>query len=130
MYFLDRLSKDTQISKLTKIRPVGADGRIDRRTDMTKLIVSLHNSVNAPKNRNRQYQPFLSVPNASTANGAVYKPLRQVTLSNAVLDRQAPSVRNSSSNTNLMQTSVIIGIKYRPREQSRDRISFVVRGGC
>ena len=34
--FLDRLSKNTQMSNLMKIRPVGAD--IDRRTDMMKLI--------------------------------------------------------------------------------------------
>jgi hypothetical protein len=35
-----------------KIRPVGADlFRADGRTDMTKLIVALRNSANAPKNR-------------------------------------------------------------------------------
>ena len=38
-----------------KIRPVGAqlfreDGRMDTRTDMTKLIVAFRNFTNAPKN--------------------------------------------------------------------------------
>ena len=33
-----------------KIRPVGAELFLaDRRTDMTKLIVTFHNSANAPK---------------------------------------------------------------------------------
>ena len=40
--FLDRFSKNDQISNFIKIRPVGAelftaDGQADRRTDMTKL---------------------------------------------------------------------------------------------
>jgi hypothetical protein len=36
-----------------KIRPVGAElFHADRRTDMTKLIVVVHNFVNAPKNIN------------------------------------------------------------------------------
>jgi hypothetical protein len=52
--FLDRYSKNTQISNLMKIRPVGADlfhadGRTDGRTDMTKLIIGFRNSENAPK---------------------------------------------------------------------------------
>jgi len=73
--FLDRLSQDVQISNFTKIRPFGAEVfHADGRTDRTKLIVALHNSANTPKNSNRQYQPLLSVPNASTAHGAVYKP--------------------------------------------------------
>jgi len=77
--FLHRLSQDAQTSNYTKIRPFGAelfhaDGRADRRTDMTKVMVALHNSANATKNCNRQYQPLLSVPNASTAHSAVYKP--------------------------------------------------------
>jgi hypothetical protein len=47
--------KSAEISKLMKIRPVGgelfhADGRTDRQTDMTKLIVAFRNFVNAPKN--------------------------------------------------------------------------------
>jgi len=67
-----------KISNFTKIRQFGAelfhaDGRTDRWTDK-KLRVALHNSANAPKNSIRQYQPLLSVPNASTAHGAVYKP--------------------------------------------------------
>jgi len=38
-----------------KIRPVGAklfreDGRMDRWTDMTKLVVAFRNFTNAPKN--------------------------------------------------------------------------------
>ena len=54
--FFDRFSKNDQISNVIKIRPVGAenfvrtDGRTDRQTDMTKLIVTYGNFVNAPKN--------------------------------------------------------------------------------
>jgi hypothetical protein len=43
------------MSSMMKIRPVGAklfnaDGRTDRQTDVTKLIVAFQNFVNAPKN--------------------------------------------------------------------------------
>ena len=48
--FLERFSKNTQISNLLKIRPVGAElFYAHRRTDMTKLIVAYRNFVNAPK---------------------------------------------------------------------------------
>ena len=56
--FLNRFSKNTQISNFMKIRPVGAqfffaDGRADRRTesekDRTKLIVAFHYFPNATK---------------------------------------------------------------------------------
>jgi len=33
-----------------KIRPVGAEFHADRRTNMTKLIVTFRNFANAPKN--------------------------------------------------------------------------------
>jgi len=33
-----------------KIRIVGVDGRMDRRTNMTKLMVAFRNFANAPKN--------------------------------------------------------------------------------
>jgi len=50
--FLDRLSKNTQISNLMKVRPVAPRvvpcGRADRR-DMTKLIVAFRNYTKAPK---------------------------------------------------------------------------------
>ena len=43
-------SKNIQISNFMKIRPVGAELlHVDRRTDMTKLIVALRNFPNAPK---------------------------------------------------------------------------------
>ena len=52
--FLDRLSKNPQISNFMKICQVGAEfvpcGRTDGRTDMTKLIVAFRNFTNASKN--------------------------------------------------------------------------------
>jgi hypothetical protein len=61
---LTDFQKNTQISTFMKIHPLGAemlhaggqthrrmDGRIDRQTDMTTLIVAFHNVSNAPKNR-------------------------------------------------------------------------------
>jgi len=52
--FVDGISKNTETSKLTKIRPVEtelflADKETDGRTDMTKLIVAFSNFANAPK---------------------------------------------------------------------------------
>jgi len=56
--FLDRVSKNAQISNFIKIRPVGSellhadgqtDGRTVGRTDMTKLTVAFRNFLNAPK---------------------------------------------------------------------------------
>ena len=50
--FLDRFSKNAQISNLMKIRPLGAESfHTDRRTgmtDITKLIVVFLNFANAP----------------------------------------------------------------------------------
>ena len=53
--FLESFLKNTQMLNYMKIRPVGvvsmgADGRTDGRTDMTKLIVAFRNFANAPKN--------------------------------------------------------------------------------
>jgi hypothetical protein len=49
--FLGRFAKNTQISNLMKIHPVGAElFDEDGRTDMTKLIVAFHNFAKAPKN--------------------------------------------------------------------------------
>ena len=53
-YFSTCFQKNTQISNFIKIHPVGAnlfhaDGRADKWTDMTKLIVALHNFANALK---------------------------------------------------------------------------------
>ena len=43
--------KKLQISNFVKIRPVGVElFHVDRRTDMTKLIVAFRNFANAPKN--------------------------------------------------------------------------------
>jgi hypothetical protein len=55
LIFLDRFSKNIQISNFLKMRAVGtllhADGRTDEETDMTNLIVAFRNFENAPKNR-------------------------------------------------------------------------------
>jgi len=49
--FLDRFSKNTQISNLMKMSPVGAElFHADGRTDMKKLIVAFRNFANAPEN--------------------------------------------------------------------------------
>jgi hypothetical protein len=50
--FLDRFSKNSQISNLTKIRPVG-DGlfHADGQTDMTKLIVAFPIFANVHNDR-------------------------------------------------------------------------------
>jgi hypothetical protein len=50
--FLDRFSKNAQISTFIKVRLVGTemfhvDRETDRRTDMTKLIVAFRNFANA-----------------------------------------------------------------------------------
>jgi hypothetical protein len=42
--------KNTQISNSMTIHSVGAELHADKRTDMTKLIVALNNSVNRTKN--------------------------------------------------------------------------------
>jgi hypothetical protein len=51
--FLYRFSKDTQIPNFIKIRPVKTEMfHVDRRTDITKLIVAFRNFANAPKQFN------------------------------------------------------------------------------
>jgi hypothetical protein len=48
--FLERFSKNTQISSFMKIRAVGAElFHADRRTGMSKLLVAFRNLTNAPK---------------------------------------------------------------------------------
>jgi len=47
--FIDRFSKNTQISHLVKVRYVGAEFHADGWTDMTKVIVAFHTSANAPQ---------------------------------------------------------------------------------
>ena len=50
MNFLAWFPKNTQVSNLMKIRPVGAElFHADGRTDITKLIVASRNFANAPK---------------------------------------------------------------------------------
>jgi len=49
--FLDRFSKNSQISNFMKNRPVGAEFfHADGRTDLPMLIVGFRNFANAPKN--------------------------------------------------------------------------------
>jgi len=48
--FFERISKNSQISNVTKIRPVGTElFHVDRQTDMTKLIVAFRNFASTPK---------------------------------------------------------------------------------
>jgi hypothetical protein len=48
--FVDRLAKNTQMAISMKIRPVETElFHADRRTDMTKPIVTFRNFANAPK---------------------------------------------------------------------------------
>ena len=50
LYFLDRFSKNTQISCFMKILSLGAElFHADGRTDMTKVIFAFCNIANAPK---------------------------------------------------------------------------------
>ena len=54
--FRDRFFKNPQMSNFMKIRPVvaelfHADGRVDRRADMTKLIVAFRNFAKAANER-------------------------------------------------------------------------------
>jgi hypothetical protein len=57
--FHNRFSKNTQISNLMQIRPVGAElFHSDRRTDMKKLIAAFPNFTNASKNVPLEYHPF------------------------------------------------------------------------
>jgi len=53
--FLERYSKNNQISNFMKIRPVGAElFHADGQTDITKLIIVFSNFATAPKNWTRQ----------------------------------------------------------------------------
>ena len=50
LYFLNKFLKNTQTSNFMKIQSVGAElFHADKQTDMTRLIVAFHNSVNMPK---------------------------------------------------------------------------------
>jgi hypothetical protein len=66
-------SKSIQISNLMNIRPVGTElFHADRRTDVTKLIVALRNSANAPK-KDELYKTFtiLDMAGVSADCGAI-----------------------------------------------------------
>ena len=69
MNFLDAFSKNTQISKFTKIRQVGAesfhadtdgrtDGQIGRQAGTTKVIAAFHNFAKTPKNLNNRRNTY------------------------------------------------------------------------
>jgi len=50
--FMDRVSKNPQISTTLNIRPMGAElFHADGQTDMTKLVVAFRNFANAPRKR-------------------------------------------------------------------------------
>jgi hypothetical protein len=52
--FLDRFSKNTQISDFTKILPVGIEiFQKNREADMTKLIASFRKFSKSPKKKER-----------------------------------------------------------------------------
>jgi len=64
--FLDRVSKNTQMSSFIPIRPVGGelshtDRGKDRRTDMTELMVNLLNFANVTKNAVRTPQKSVNL---------------------------------------------------------------------
>jgi len=66
MNFLNDISQNTQISNVIK-RPVAAellhvDGRMDRQTDMTKLMVAFGNNANALKDGYRKYVLKIGFP--------------------------------------------------------------------
>jgi hypothetical protein len=61
-YFLDRFSKDPQISNIMKIRGVGAElFHVDRQTDLTKLIVTFLSFPNAPEVLINSFRDTMSV---------------------------------------------------------------------
>jgi hypothetical protein len=61
--FLDRFSKNPQISNYIKIRSGGAElFHTDRWTDMRKLTVTSCNFENAPKNRTKSKDIHSIVP--------------------------------------------------------------------
>jgi len=56
-FFFDRLSKDSQISSVTEIRPVRAQlfhaGRADGQVDLMKSIIALRNFAKKPDETRR-----------------------------------------------------------------------------
>ena len=58
--FQDIFWKNAQISKLMKIRPVGAELFLRGPTDLTKLIVAFRNFATAPK-IHKHYLPITEV---------------------------------------------------------------------
>jgi hypothetical protein len=87
--FVNRFSKNTQISSFMKIRPVGEQlYHADGRTDKTNLIVAFRNFANAPKKgsilyvtyqvlHNAYYQIYQYPSNRYTVQ--IYSPSRSIT---------------------------------------------------